>query len=147
MKTSQTTRSTMPPATASRSASFPLACPPAVRLCIRINLVSSVAPGPFCNLRSFVQGLQVSSTTQRKLADSIRLRRSECMCASYAPSGYRSTGEEVLQTRSSDTHHLSRSRRHRQLRIPLGNTKEEGPSIQLGQSDGCVASGSVYWPV
>ena len=34
----------------------------------------------------------------------------------------RLAGEIRLQTRSSNAHHLSRPRRHRQLRIPLGNT-------------------------
>ena len=88
--TSQTTRSTMPPTI------FPQgwhpshsACPLAVRLCIRVDLASSVAPplDPPCDLRNPAQGLQISSTTQRKLVDTIRLRRSECSRPSYAPSG------------------------------------------------------------
>ena len=38
----------------------------------------------------------------------------------------RPAGDIVLRARSSKTHHLSRSRRHRQLRIPLGNTTRTG---------------------
>lgn len=40
---------------------------------------------------------------------------------------YRRSGEIVLQTGSSNTYHLSRSRRHRQFRIPLG--KHHGSRI------------------
>ena len=45
------------------------------------------------------------------------------MPASYAPSGCATVvllETIVSQARSSNTHHLSRSRRHRQPRIPLG---------------------------
>ena len=44
----------------------------------------------------------------------------------------RSAGEMDLQPRSSNTHHLSRSRRHRQLRIPLGKTVQELDTHKAG---------------
>ena len=69
------TLTTPPP----RLASFTLACPPTVRLCIRANLALSVVP-PLdfrCGLQSSVRGLQISSIARRKPVDTIRLRRSE----------------------------------------------------------------------
>ena len=62
---------------------FTFACPPGVRLRIRVNLTTSVPVG----LWTIPTVFETSSTTRRKLIDTIRMGRSECMRASYAPSG------------------------------------------------------------
>ena len=52
-----------------------------------------------------------------------------------------------ITTRSSNTLHLSRSRRYRQLRIPPGKhyKSKKGAPIELGQSNERVVCGSVTW--
>src|SRR5258706_14370423 len=67
-------------------ASFTLTCPPwrpSVHLRQpRVEFCTSP-----CGLQRSAQGLPISSTTRRKLMDTIRREHSKCTRASYAPSG------------------------------------------------------------
>ena len=69
-----------------RLASFTVACPPALRLRIRVDprQVLHLPLDSPCVLRNSAQSLRVSSTSRWKLVDTIRLRRSECKRASCA---------------------------------------------------------------
>ena len=128
-------------------ASFTLACPPcrpSMHPC-QFNLASSSAPpldSP-CGPRRSAQVLQISSTTQRKLVDTIRLRRVNARAPLDTLS--RSAGEMVLQPRSLTPIIFQDFVVIASSVSLLGNLSRVGDSHTAGQSNKCVVCGSVDW--
>ena len=94
MNTSQPTRSTMPPTTSPRVGILHTRLSPCYPSTHSRQPHAECCSYPWAlpyGLRSPTQALQISSTTRRKLVDTIRLRHSECMRVSYAPSGCATT--------------------------------------------------------